>query len=153
LKDICSISTGKKDVNEGNPNGQYPFFTCAKENTFSDNYSFDTEAILIAGNGQVGDTKYYKGKFEAYQRTYILFDFSEKVLPKYLYFVLKNKLQEYFSDKTLGTTMPYIRMGFLSDFPIPLPTTERQKEIIEELTDKEKYIKENENKISCRRKK
>ena len=147
LKDICSISTGKKDVNEGNPNGQYPFFTCAKENTFSDNYSFDTEAILIAGNGQVGDTKYYKGKFEAYQRTYILFNFSKKVLPKYLYFVLKNKLQEYFSDKTLGTTMPYIRMGFLSDFPIPLPTTERQKEIIEELTDKEKYIKENENKI------
>ena len=147
LKDICSISTGKKDVNEGNPNGQYPFFTCAKENTFSDNYSFDTEAILIAGNGQVGNTKYYKGKFEAYQRTYILFNFSKKVLPKYLYFVLKNKLQEYFSDKTLGTTMPYIRMGFLSDFPIPLPTTERQKEIIEELTDKEKYIKENENKI------
>ena len=147
LKDICSISTGKKDVNEGNPNGQYPFFTCAKENTFSDNYSFDTEAILIAGNGQVGDTKYYKGKFEAYQRTYILFNFSKKVLPKYLYFVLKNKLQEYFSDKTLGTTMPYIRMGFLSDFPIPLPATERQKEVVEELTDREKYIKENESKI------
>ena len=147
LKDICSISTGKKDVNEGNPNGQYPFFTCAKENTFSDNYSFDTEAILIAGNGQVGNTKYYKGKFEAYQRTYILFNFSKKVLPKYLYFVLKNKLQEYFSDKTLGTTMPYIRMGFLSDFPIPLPATERQKEVVEELTDREKYIKENESKI------
>ena len=36
------IRTGKKDVNYGNPNGAYPFFTCAKENTFSNEYSFDT---------------------------------------------------------------------------------------------------------------
>ena len=147
LKDICNVSTGKKDVNEGNPDGKYPFFTCAKEHTFSDNYSFDTEAILIAGNGQVGDTKYYKGKFEVYQRTYVLSDFSEKVLPRYLYFVLKNKLQEYFSDKTLGTTMPYIRMGFLSDFPIPLPSLGKQREIVEELTAREKEIEESERKV------
>ena len=70
LGDLCRIRTGKKDVNEGNPDGKFPFFTCAAEHTFSDNYSFDTEALLIAGNGDVGKVSYYNGKFEAYQRIY-----------------------------------------------------------------------------------
>ena len=77
LGDKCQIRTGKKDVNEGNPNGEYTFFTCAKEITYSDVYSFDTEAILISGNGAgVGYTHYYNGKFEAYQRTYVLNEFT-----------------------------------------------------------------------------
>lgn len=140
LKNLCAIKTGKKDVNQGSPNGKYPFFTCAKEHTYSDIYSFDTEAILIAGNGQVGDTKYYKGKFEAYQRTYVLSDFSDKVVPRYLFFVLRSKLQEYFSDKTLGTAMPYIRLGFLADFLIPLLPLKKQKEVLQKLETIEKDI-------------
>ena len=84
LGNLCRIRTGKKDVNQGNPEGEFPFFTCAAEHTYSDCYSFDTEALLIAGNGDVGNVSYYKGKFEAYQRTYILSDFSE-VLPRFLY--------------------------------------------------------------------
>src|SRR5205814_771524 len=68
LGEVGRITTGKKDVNEGNPSGQYPFFTCARANTFSDSYSFEGEAILIAGNGEVGNLSYYNGKFEAYQR-------------------------------------------------------------------------------------
>jgi len=79
LGDVCKIATGKKDVNQGNPNGIYPFFTCSRKITYSDTYSFDTEAILVAGNGDVGLTKYYKGKFEAYQRTYVLYDFRKDV--------------------------------------------------------------------------
>jgi hypothetical protein len=53
LGKICRIRTGKKDVNEGNPTGRYPFFTCSKDIHYSDGYSFDTEAILVAGNGVV----------------------------------------------------------------------------------------------------
>ena len=66
LGELCRIKTGKKDVNQGNPDGKFPFFTCAAEHTFSDSYSFDTEALLIAGNGDVGKVSYYNGKFEAY---------------------------------------------------------------------------------------
>ena len=91
IKDICQIRTGKKDVNTGNPNGIYPFFTCASENTFSNEYSFDTEALLIAGNGDVGKVKYYKGKFEAYQRTYVLDNFKN-IHPRFLFHILSNKL-------------------------------------------------------------
>ena len=80
LMDLVQIETGKKDANEGNPNGQYRFYTCAKDFSFIDDFVFDKEAILISGNGAyVGYVHYYKGKFDAYQRTYILSDFKMDV--------------------------------------------------------------------------
>jgi type I restriction enzyme S subunit len=129
LGDLCRIRTGKKDVNEGNPDGEFPFFTCAAEHTFSDSYSFDTEALLIAGNGDVGKVSYYKGKFEAYQRTYVLSDFRD-VLPRFLYLILDGKLKETVSKQKLGNTMPYIKMGMLTDFPVPVPPPPEQRRIV-----------------------
>ena len=140
LKNLCQIKTGKKDVNQGNPDGEFPFFTCAQEHTYSDVYSFDTEAILIAGNGDVGNTKYYKGKFEAYQRTYVLSEFSNLVLPKYLYFILNSKLKTELNKLKQGSTMPYIKVGFLNDFQIPLPPIEKQQEIVDEIDQYQKVI-------------
>jgi len=139
LGDLVDIKTGKKDVNQGNPNGQYPFFTCAKEFTFSDEFSFDTEALLVAGNGVVGDVKYFKGKFEAYQRTYVLDNF-QNVLPKYLYFILKELLPEYLDAIKQGNTMPYIKVGMLFDFKIPLPPLSVQKIVLDKLEQYENII-------------
>ena len=87
LGELCDIKTGKKDVNQGNPTGMYPFFTCARDHTYSDEYSFDTEALLVAGNGYVGHVSYYKGKFEAYQRTYVISDFKG-ISPRLLFLFL-----------------------------------------------------------------
>lgn len=54
-------------------NGRYKLFTCAKEVYSINEYGFDTEALLISGNGaNVGYIHYYNGKFNAYQRTYVL---------------------------------------------------------------------------------
>jgi type I restriction enzyme, S subunit len=129
LGEICEIKTGKKDVNQGNPNGKYPFFTCAREHTFSDEYSFDTEALLVAGNGDVGHVSYYKGKFEAYQRTYVLYKFKD-VLPRYLFLFLDGFLKDTVSKQKLGNTMPYIKMGMLADFEVPVPSLVEQKRIV-----------------------
>ena len=129
LGDLCRIRTGKKDVNQGNPDGDFPFFTCAAEHTFSDSYSFDTEALLIAGNGDVGKVSYYHGKFEAYQRTYVLSDFTE-VLPRFLYLILDGKLKETVSKQKLGNTMPYIKVGMLTDFQLPVPPLSEQQRIV-----------------------
>ncbi len=139
LGELLDIRTGKKDVNEGNPEGLYPFFTCAREHTFSDVYSFDDEALLIAGNGDVGSVKYYKGKFEAYQRTYVLTKF-DRADPKYLYYNLRDKLKETVSTQKLGNTMPYIKMGMISTFKIPLPPLEVQREIVAEIESYQKLI-------------
>lgn len=139
LSDVASISTGKKDVNQGNAKGAYPFFTCAREHTYSDTYSYDTEALLIAGNGDVGNVKYYKGKFEAYQRTYILSDFN-KIEPLYLYYILDTTLKPILEKQKLGNTMPYIKVGMLADYKIPLPPIEIQREIVAELDGYQKII-------------
>lgn len=132
LGDVCTIKTGRKDVNEGNALGQYPFFTCAKEHTFSDGYSFDCEAILIAGNGAVGQTTYFKGKFEAYQRTYVLSEF-EGIESKLLLFILQGKLMRHLSSMVLGNTIPYIKKGMLQDFEFSLPPLAEQQRIVAKL--------------------
>lgn len=132
LGEVCTIKTGKKDVNEGNRVGRFPFFTCAKEHTYSDVYSFDCEAILIAGNGAVGQTTYFKGKFEAYQRTYVLSDF-QLIHPKLLLFILQGTLMQHLSSKVLGNTIPYIKKGMLENFEITLPPLAEQQRIVEKL--------------------
>jgi type I restriction enzyme S subunit len=146
LGDICKISTGKKDVNEGNPLGIYPFFTCAKNHTFSDSYSFDTEAILIAGNGDVGNCQYYNGKFEAYQRTYVLTDVSKDIqyVFSYLNYFFQNTIN---SQKQMGA-MPYIKIGMLEEYQIKIPKSEKeQKAISKILTTADKEITELEKKL------
>jgi type I restriction enzyme S subunit len=125
---VAAITTGRKDVNEGNPAGEYPFFTCSKYPTYSDNYSFDTEAILIAGNGDVGNLHYYYGKFEAYQRTYVLSRFSSDV--RYVWHQLNYRLIESLGLGKIGTSIPYIKKENLTDFAFPVPPTEAEQRAI-----------------------
>ena len=88
LGDICQITTGKLDANAQVDNGIYPFFTCAEQPFKIDSFAFDTEALLISGNGaNLGYINYYHGKFNAYQRTYVLDIFSENI--QYIKWALK----------------------------------------------------------------
>ena len=128
LGEICHTTTGKKDVNEGNPEGQYPFFTCSRSYTFSDSYSFDTEAILIAGNGDVGNLHYCSGKFEAYQRTYILSDFSSNV--HYLWQQLNAYLAESLGLGKIGSSIPYIKKENIVSFSFHSPQDEAEQTAI-----------------------
>ena len=125
---ISAITTGRKDVNEGNPNGEFPFFTCSRVHTFSNSYSFDTEAILIAGNGDVGNLHYYSGQFEAYQRTYVVHKFSVHV--QYLLHQLHYRLIESLGLGKIGTSIPYIKKENLTGFSFPLPPTLAEQEAI-----------------------
>lgn len=132
LKNLVSIKTGKKDVNQGNPHGTYPFFTCARKHTYSDEYSFEGESIMIAGNGEVGLCTYYNGKFEAYQRTYILQDF--KIPANYLFIYLKEAFQTFAESQKQQGSMPYIKLSTLQDFKIPVQSKEEQQKIATFLT-------------------
>ena len=85
LGDYVKISTGKLDANASSLDGKYPFFTCSKTPLKIDSYSYDCECVLIAGNGEI-NAKYYHGKFDAYQRTYIIESKdNSKLLVKYIY--------------------------------------------------------------------
>ena len=74
LTKICNITTGKLDSNAAEENGKYPYFTCAPEPLAINTYAFDDDVILLAGNNASGNfhCQRYKGKFNAYQRTYII---------------------------------------------------------------------------------
>lgn len=149
LSKLCSIKTGKKDVNEGNPSGSFPFFTCANEHTYSDSYSYDCEALLIAGNGMLGKTHYYNGKFEAYQRTYILSQFSDILRVPYLHqYILFWLARDIEREKQHGA-MPYIKLGLLQDFTVLMPTIEEQQKIAVVLTTADQEIETLQGKLEA----
>jgi putative type I restriction enzyme specificity protein len=110
-------------------NGQYRFYTCAKDYCYIDKYAFDTEALLISGNGAyVGYIHYYKGKFNAYQRTYVLDQFTENIqyIKVYLDEFLSKRIN---SEKKEGNT-PYIVLSTLSDMTIKLTNSKHEDNVI-----------------------
>lgn len=131
LVDLCgTITTGKLNANAMVENGEYPFYTCDSTPFRIDTYAFDEEAILISGNGsQVGHINYYKGKFNAYQRTYVLYDFKE-VNVKYLLHYLSTYLRNYIMIHSKKGSIPYITLPMLQDFKVPIPPLEVQCEIV-----------------------
>ena len=116
LGEVCTIQTGKLDANAKVEDGAYPFYTCDSQPYRIDTYAFDDEAILISGNGsQVGHVNYYKGKFNAYQRTYVLTNFSSFDIP-FLIKYLKGYLRGYIWDNKKGGCIPYITLPILKNF-------------------------------------
>ncbi len=139
LGDICEITTGSLDANEMVHYGKYRFYTCAKEYYFIDKYAFDTEAILISGNGAyVGYVHYYKGKFNAYQRTYVLDNFSEHII--FVKYFLTMFLQSHIQTNKNESNTPYIVMATLKDFEILLPPLNEQIAIANILSDLDNEI-------------
>ena len=125
LGDICQITTGKLDANEQVDNGIYPFFTCAEQPFKIDSFAFDTEALLISGNGaNLGYINYYKGKFNAYQRTYVLDLFSENI--QYIKWALKVLLPKRIAIEKSSSNTPYIVLSTLSDLRLPIPNKSNQ---------------------------
>ena len=132
LGTLTRIRTGKLDANASSENGIYPFFTCSKEPLQIDSYSYECECVLVAGNGDL-NVKYYDGKFDAYQRTYIIESVDKsQLLVKYLYFFL-DLYVEVLRTQSIGGVIKYIKLGNLTDALIPLPSIEKQEEIIHRL--------------------
>ena len=121
LGQLCSIKTGKLDANAMTDNGEFPFFTCAREDYRTDTYAFEGDSLLISGNGDIGIVKRYNGKFNAYQRTYVLQDFIQDIA--YVQCFVEHHLpKRVLKEKNVGA-MPYIVLSTLSEMPIILPPT------------------------------
>ena len=129
LGDYVKIKTGKLDANVSSNNGQYPFFTCSVEPLRIDTYSYDCECVLVAGNGDL-NVKYYNGKFDAYQRTYIIESNNKTVLSvPYLYCFLDKYVEE-LRKQSIGGVIKYIKLGNLTEAQIPTCSIEEQKKIV-----------------------
>ena len=147
LGDYVKIRTGKLDANASSEDGSYPFFTCSIEPLKISSYSYDCECCLVAGNGDL-NVKYYNGKFDAYQRTYIIESLNkEKLDVMYLYFFLSSYI-EVLRKQSIGGVIKYIKLGNLTDALIPIPPLGKQKEICRNLIQSQKVLTTNQKLLS-----
>ena len=132
LGNLCEIGTGSNNREDACDNGLYPFFVRSKEVLRIDSYLYDEEAVLIPGEGGVGDIFHYiNGKYGLHQRTYRVHPISTKVSGRYLFYYLSGNFKSYINSKSYKATAASIRKPMLIDFPIALPVVEEQKRIVD----------------------
>ncbi|WP_187373965.1 restriction endonuclease subunit S [Bacteroides neonati] len=133
-KDLFDIKTGKLNANAAEENGAYPFFTCSREVYAINQFAFDCEAVLLAGNNASGDfnVKHYKGKFNAYQRTYVITTKSNQTHCRILYYVLENYLSE-LKSMSVGANTKFLKLGMIENVQMPDFTLIEQQQVVEKL--------------------
>lgn len=137
LRFLCTIETGNMDTQDNNPEGEYPFYVRSPIVEHCDSFTFDNEAVLMAGDG-VGAGKtfhYVKGKYGCHQRVYSLHSFTE-VLGKYLYYYLLENFYKKIEESNAKSTVDSIRLPMIKDFPVVLPPYEIQGKTINYLDSK-----------------
>jgi type I restriction enzyme S subunit len=150
LGKLVSFKTGKLDSNAARPNGAYPFFTCSQETFRTNTFSFDGEYVLLAGNNANGvyPLKYFKGKFDAYQRTYTIKSLDDRALMnRYLYYALRPKL-EFLKSVSTGAATKFLTLTILNDIEIDLPPLPTQRRIAAILSAYDDLIENNARRIA-----
>jgi type I restriction enzyme S subunit len=143
LGDFVEIKTGKLNSNAAKENGKYPFFTCSREIFAIDEYAFDCESILLAGNNASGDfnVKHYNGKFNAYQRTYVITIKDLQMLNYgFLYYQMVKSLRE-LKSSSVGAGTKFLKLGMIKDLKISIPDIDVQNKALSKLSQLEKNVK------------
>lgn len=150
VSEILNVVTGKEDANFASKNGKYNFFTCGKEILKCETPKFEGSAILVAGNGDF-NVKHYSGKFNAYQRTYVLIPENKKYYGQL--YILCNYLIDKFKKGSNGSIVKFIKKGDLENIVLPVANDDKLYEKINEcIFLAEEIAKENEKLITLRNK-
>lgn len=143
LTELCVIRTGKLDSNAATQDGAYPYFTCDPTPKRIDDYAFDCEAVVLPGNNAQGIfwVKTYKGKFNAYQRTYIMEPDPDLMRVDYLACFLENQLSK-LRNLSMGSTTKYLTMDLFSQLLVPVPTLNRQDDFLRVVAPLEQAVRQ-----------
>ena len=135
FRQIANFTTGKLDSNAAVVGGRFPFFTCAKEDAAIDVPAFDCEALLLAGNNAAGEysVKHFQGKFNAYQRTYVITLDRSLADYQYMRLALSAKLRE-LKHSSKGTGTKYLTLEILQRVKFDLPPLSVQRKLSAQLT-------------------
>lgn len=150
LGSVAFIKTGSKNNQDKKENGQYPFFVRSATVEQIDTYSYDCEAILIPGEGNIGSIFHYiNGKFDAHQRVYVIRDFYN-VIGKFVFFALKQNFGKHAMENTVKATVDSLRLPTFQNFKFAIPkSTTEQTAIAQLLNDMDAEIEA----LECRLKK
>ncbi|MBO5104128.1 MAG: restriction endonuclease subunit S [Ruminococcus sp.] len=132
LADVAEISTGLSNTNDAIENGIYPFYVRSQEPLKKNDYEYDEEAVITAGDG-VGVGKvfhYINGKYALHQRAYRIHITFDELSGKYLYYYFISKFPEYIKSQLFQGSVPSIRRPMLNKFKIPVPPMPVQREIV-----------------------
>ena len=148
LKTLAKYPTGKLNSNAAVEDGKYPFFTCAHDIYRIDQYSYDGEYVLLGGNNASGEFPifYYNGKFDAYQRTYLIQPLSKDTDTKYLYYSIGLKLHQMKANAS-GTATKFLTQPILNNINIEYRDIEEQKRIADILSAYDNLIENNNKRI------
>jgi type I restriction enzyme S subunit len=129
LEQLCSIKSGKSDTQDAVEDGAYAFFDRSRTIKKSPRYLYDCEALIIPGEGTEFLPKHFIGKFDLHQRAYALFNFSDRIDVKFLYYFLHH-LRDYFPNVAVGATVKSLRLRHFEQLPVSLTTIPEQQRIV-----------------------
>ena len=138
VQDFVDVITGKEDANFSDPNGQYNFFTCGDEVLKCNKFAFCGKSVLIAGNGNF-NIKYFDGKFNAYQRTYVLQPKDAQYIG-IIYWSAVHRIQA-FTRGSSGSIVKFITKGDVENIPLLLPNNNHLLNIFNSLLDQQNYLR------------
>ena len=150
LGEVAVVGTGKSNTNEQVENGLYPFYVRSKFVKRINKYEFDEEAIIIPGEGGIGEIFHYvKGKYALHQRAYRI-RVQENIMTKYVYYYMKTKFKEFIVKNMVGSTVTSIRKPMIENFEIPIPSLKTQEKIVEILDKFTNYVTELQSELQSR---
>lgn len=129
MSEIAEIGTGNSNRQDAIADGAYPFFVRSKNVFHSGTYEFDEEAVIIPGEGGIGDIFHYvKGKYALHQRVYRIHLLDDKVNTRFLYYYMWSHFKNFIVRKAVNATVTSIRKPMIEKFEIPIiPLTEQQR--------------------------
>jgi len=134
LAHIADIGTGSRNGNEALPEGKYPLYVRSQEIKAINSYSYDEEAVIIPGEGGVGDIFHYvNGKYDLHQRAYRVHLKDKNFSSKFLYYYMRSYFKKFITKKAVSATVTSIRKPMLMDFEIPVLPLDKQEQIVARL--------------------
>lgn len=131
LKNVSEIGTGSSNRQDENENGIYPFYVRSKNVLRATNYEFDEKAIIIPGEGGIGEIFHYiDGKYALHQRAYRISPILKELNTKFLFYYMSEAFKKYILSKSVGATSVSIRKPMLEKFSIPLIPLDIQNKIV-----------------------
>lgn len=131
IKSCAEVGTGSSDRKDAVENGKYPFYVRSKKIEHKDNYEYDEEAIIIPGEGGIGDIFHYvNGKYALHQRAYRIHIIKANINTMFVKYYMESHFKSFIMMKAVSATVTSIRKPMIEDFEIPVPPLPVQEEIV-----------------------
>ena len=137
LKYLCKVMTGNQDTQNADPDGTYPFYVRSPIVERNNNYTFDGEGILMAGDGAGAGRVFHHafGKYAIHQRVYCFYDFKG-INTEYFFYFIKELFKKVMDKGSAQSTVPSVRLPMITNFYFCIPSITEQKDIVEFLNER-----------------